>query len=456
MTPSQANPMTRAEKLEMYLSLPEKDTRRVNERVDYAGIETALAEAGRMSRESASAGKPKVSWRFRRPSRKVILIAAAVAILLILAIACICTGLFSRALNFKKKSALNSITLPSNAPRKSKPETPAVEPKEEANKIVFLSARDKDANETRHFQAIYNMNPDGSEQTPLTEVGSNYTPSISPDESQIAYSHNGAIWIMHIDGGGKRELVHGEPDDGGYGGYYYPIWSPDGTKLAFIWEEKDPRLYVFDIISGELFSNIGPSEGVFAIGWLSDNRTIIFESGHDAIETVEYDGQNAQKIFSDSDFRYRDLVVAPQGDGFVFSRASRDAKGKDNTIVAGSYPGFAARDIAVTPYAWPARLTNAGIAIINYGQDGFIGQLDAIDTRSGKQWTLCQYNDASGEVTSTYADHSGDAFYLENQRHDKSSSTGIITQSSFIFRVDMDGTVTRITDSGADSRPTWR
>ncbi|MEZ4688037.1 MAG: peptidase S41, partial [Bacteroidia bacterium] len=52
-------------------------------------------------------------------------------------------------------------------------------------------------------------------------------PALSPDGSQIAFSHQGDIWMVGRDGGKSVRLTIHE----GYESY--PAWSPDGQRLAF-------------------------------------------------------------------------------------------------------------------------------------------------------------------------------------------------------------------------------
>ena len=53
------------------------------------------------------------------------------------------------------------------------------------------------------------------------------TPAISPDGSQVAFSYQGDIWRMQIDGSDPRRLTIHEAYEAN------PVWSPDGAWIAF-------------------------------------------------------------------------------------------------------------------------------------------------------------------------------------------------------------------------------
>ena len=80
---------------------------------------------------------------------------------------------------------------------------------------------------------LYVMRPDGTEQRRLTEGPSlNVHPRFSPDGRRIAYHRQDrdgdSIWVVDIDGGGRRLLLREEND-------VFPeycCWSPDGKALA--------------------------------------------------------------------------------------------------------------------------------------------------------------------------------------------------------------------------------
>ena len=114
-------------------------------------------------------------------------------------------------------------------------------------KIAFIS--DRGGNSTGNTD-IYVMNPDGSDQTRLTNnPGFDDFLAWSPDGKHIAYYSSpvdefyatGKIIIMNSDGSNKTVITQ-EP---GY--YYFQGWSPDGQKIVY----GKPRLV------GESFKDIG-------------------------------------------------------------------------------------------------------------------------------------------------------------------------------------------------------
>jgi TolB protein len=104
------------------------------------------------------------------------------------------------------------------------------------NQIVFTSNRDGS------YQ-IYQINVDGSNLNRLTEVDSDnysprlipsYTPSWSPNGTQIAFVHYGEIYVVSIDGTGLSRVTNLDElgfERIGIGGVR---WLPNGQGLIFV------------------------------------------------------------------------------------------------------------------------------------------------------------------------------------------------------------------------------
>jgi Tol biopolymer transport system component len=78
-------------------------------------------------------------------------------------------------------------------------------------------------------RGVFVMNPDGTDQTFLTE---GMEPAWSPDGQKIAFASdrdgNWEIYVMNADGSGITRLTYESADD------LQPAWSPDGQKLVFL------------------------------------------------------------------------------------------------------------------------------------------------------------------------------------------------------------------------------
>lgn len=115
--------------------------------------------------------------------------------------------------------------------------------------------------------------------------------NLSPDGARIAYSNQGDIFIQKTDSVGQQVLDIGFWDLG------QPVWSPDGTHLAFSGAKDGPasfQIWLTNVATGEL-EQISDCEGnagqcsVSYPDWSRDNRVIywMYKRGNGSI--LEYD-----------------------------------------------------------------------------------------------------------------------------------------------------------------------
>ena len=108
--------------------------------------------------------------------------------------------------------------------------------------IVFIH-QDDYVNDTGVNQQVWLMNADGTGQHALTTGADpkDQLPAWSPDGKRIAYSAGVAdsegIWAMAADGTANVQLTGcpaAAPKPCAGGDDFAPVWSPDGTRIAFL------------------------------------------------------------------------------------------------------------------------------------------------------------------------------------------------------------------------------
>ena len=100
-------------------------------------------------------------------------------------------------------------------------------------------------------------------------------PTVS--KTQIAFSYGGDLWVVDRSGGEARRLTSD------IGIEIDPVFSPDGTMIAFIGEyDGNEDVYVIPTAGGipqRLTTHPGSDQ---AVGWTRDGKRILFRSGRDS------------------------------------------------------------------------------------------------------------------------------------------------------------------------------
>ena len=175
-------------------------------------------------------------------------------------------------------------------------------------RIIFIASTKR--------RVVRVMDEDGGSVQDLTPNGWDQNPVWSPDGSRIAFSRQSPsggsdyeIWVMDADGNNQRQLT----DDDRWG--ENPSWSPDSTHIAF-----HSRIIVFDTVENR-FKSLDDSEifvvnaddgsirqladnayGDYAPVWSPDGTRIAFQS-YGGILLVDADGDNLRHLTYGADFR---------------------------------------------------------------------------------------------------------------------------------------------------------
>ncbi|MDA1113788.1 MAG: S41 family peptidase [Planctomycetota bacterium] len=95
-------------------------------------------------------------------------------------------------------------------------------------------------------------------------------PALSPDASQVAFSHQGDLWVAPVEGGRAVRLTAHDAYDG------RPKWSPDGQSLAFVSNRHGNwDVYTMPVWGGTPNRLTWHSEGERLYQWLDSERLLM-------------------------------------------------------------------------------------------------------------------------------------------------------------------------------------
>src|SRR2546425_57355 len=127
---------------------------------------------------------------------------------------------------------------------------------------------------------LYLMNADGSNLVQLTHGPAvHFMPAVSPDGAKIAFTSNldGAfgIYVANADGSNPIRLTQGMDGD--------PVWSPDGTRIAFESGRQDGTsdVYLMNADGSNRVQLTRGSTGNLLPAWSPDGARIAFQTNRD-------------------------------------------------------------------------------------------------------------------------------------------------------------------------------
>ena len=109
-------------------------------------------------------------------------------------------------------------------------------------------------------------------------------PAISPDGNTIVFSYQGDLWKTSSSGGEAVPMTLHEGHD------FQPVWSNDGTQIAFASHRYgNYDIFLMPSTGGKATRLTYHSSNDFPSSFSPDDQTVLFTSGRlDAATTVSY------------------------------------------------------------------------------------------------------------------------------------------------------------------------
>jgi Tol biopolymer transport system component len=311
--------------------------------------------------------------------------------------------------------------------------------------------------------SIYVVKPDG---TGLTKLAAGTHSVWSPDKRKILFKQAGDLYVMNADGSGQMKLAEGEtdfPDDhSGIEENYR--WSPDGTRVAFAIWSCDPD---HCIVSPDLWVMRADGSGkvrlawqINAPSWSPDGRKIagIFDLGDlpgaSAIHVINADASGEKRLESTSWVSWFDPPDwSPDGGRIVFTQWPGDEK-SDIFLINPDGTGMVNLTQSPDSYDFHPRWSPDGTRIVFSTGDLHTSMVVAVMNRDGSGRTELTRNHYDFDPPRGHrsVDWSSDGRQIVFTRRLSSHPS----DNSDVFVVNADGTgETKISSGLQSSDPDW-
>jgi Tol biopolymer transport system component len=163
-------------------------------------------------------------------------------------------------------------------------------------------------------------------------------PAFSPNGKRIVFARLGSgIFAVNLDGTGVRRLTSGKQD-------IFPVWSPDGTRIAFLRQyKKEWRLFVMKASGRALHRlRLAPPSG--RPSWTANSKSLFIPTRGALLKVDARTGRQQKHVTLREDVPIS-ATVSPDSSkvAFVGSRPSLPGCGEVSCVVFALYLGDVAR-----------------------------------------------------------------------------------------------------------------
>jgi Tol biopolymer transport system component/DNA-binding winged helix-turn-helix (wHTH) protein len=241
--------------------------------------------------------------------------------------------------------------------------------------------------------------PEPSVSLTVTSVGEKYSPSLSPDGSQLAFAWNGgsglhfSIYVKLIGAEEPLRLTRQKSID------FNPVWSPDGHHIAFCRIKKgDTGIYMVPVVGGaerkirETHWEERDFDQVFwyfgRLSWSPNGKLLAFSdrtSSNDpaSIYLLSLDSLSTRRLTSPGLPGDYNPVFSPDGKTLAFNRGSQ---GVTSIYTMPVEAGEERRLITGSQFGWGLAWTSDGRDIV-FGKAGWLAT-------SGWLWKISAHGGA--------------------------------------------------------------
>ncbi|HUX06998.1 MAG TPA: S41 family peptidase [Acidobacteriota bacterium] len=225
-------------------------------------------------------------------------------------------------------------------------------------------------------------------------------PAPSPDGKIIAFSYQGDIWTVPVEGGRAMRLTVHEAYD------YAPVWSPDGSEIAFSSDRYgNDDIYVIPSAGGAAERLTYMSAGDTACGWTPDGGAVIFASNRDwsshrvpVLYSVPRGGGTPSVLMPEYG---NEGAVSPDGKWLAYTNGYRNYWWRRNYRGAGNndiwiWNREAGEYKQLTDHrgndAWPM-WSGDGSAVYYVSDEGGVDNIWRVDIAGGEKTQLTSHDD---------------------------------------------------------------